>query len=323
MDARTLSLLDDALARARALLEPQGFLFGTPRLLDEGSWGRYDIAIDPPDGRASKLQVHVNGKGRTSVVPQGPAATAMRVILEGGSTSASPAPAGAPAPTMRALPLTRAAREAGGGTEALAPRAAPTASSGQGAASTPARAGSGETGRSDGGSATARAAADPSGRAAGGPPTTTGPAGPVVAGEAIVVDCSKFGARLIGPTEWRGMQRNAAGGWTEIFRSARHALGHNNLGEFLAIVDALKRLDAGELKAREVFSDSRTAISWVTKGIIKTTLDVDGDCDPGFAALVREARTWITTPACARWRRIVRLWDTPVVGENPADFGRK
>lgn len=168
-----------------------------------------------------------------------------------------------------------------------------------------------------------RAAADPSGRAAGGPPTTTGPAGPVVAGEAIVVDCSKFGARLIGPTEWRGMQRNAAGGWTEIFRSARHPLGHNNLGEFLAIVDALKRLEAGEHTAREVFSDSRTAISWVTKGIIKTTLDVDGDCDPGFAALVREARAWIATPACARWRRVVRLWDTPVVGENPADFGRK
>ena len=145
----------------------------------------------------------------------------------------------------------------------------------------------------------------------------------MVAGEAIVVDCSKFGARLIGPTEWRGMQRNAGGGWTEIFRSARHARGHNNLGEFLAIVDALKRLDAGELEGREVFSDSRTAISWVTKGIIKTTLDVDGDCDPGFAALVREARAWITTPACARWRRVVRLWDTPVVGENPADFGRK
>lgn len=315
MDARTLSLLDDALARARAVLEPQGFLFGTPRLLDEGSWGRYDIAIDPPDGRASKLQVHVNGKGRTSVVPQGPAATAMRVLLEGGSTSASPTPAGAPAPTMRALPLTRAADEAGGSTEALAPRAAPTASSGHGAASTPAHAGSRASVQSDGGSAT--------GRAAGGPPTTTGPAGPVVAGEAIVVDCSKFGARLIGPTEWRGMQRNAAGGWTEIFRSARHARGHNNLGEFLAIVDVLRRLDAGEVTAREVFSDSRTAISWVTKGIIKTTLDVDGDCDPGFAALVREARAWITTPACARWRRVVQLWDTPVVGENPADFGRK
>jgi ribonuclease HI len=306
MDARTLSLLDDALARARAVLEPQGFLFGTPRLLDEGTWGRYDIAIDPPDGRASKLQVHVNGKGRTSVVPQGPAATAMRVLLEGGSTSASPAPAGAPAPMMRALPLTRAAREADGGTDAVAPRMAPAANSDQGA-----------------GAAFPRAASGEAGRTGCGPPTTTGPAGPVVAGAAIVVDCSKFGARLIGPTEWRGMQRNAAGGWTEIFRSARHALGHNNLGEFLAIVEALKRLEAGEHTAREVFSDSRTAISWVTKGIVKTTLDVDGDCDPGFAALVREARAWIATPACARWRRVVRLWDTPVVGENPADFGRK
>ncbi|MBU6208500.1 MAG: hypothetical protein KGR22_01150 [Planctomycetes bacterium] len=323
MDARTLSLLDDALARARALLEPQGFLFGTPRLLDEGTWGRYDIAIDPPDGRASKLQVHVNGKGRTSVVPQGPAATAMRVLLEGGSTSAAPAAAGAPAPTMRALPLTRAAREASGGMGAAAPRVGPATTSEQGAHSAPAGAAPSESGRSIGGSATAPVAVEPSGRPAGGPPTTTGPAGPVVAGAAIVVDCSKFGARLIGPTEWRGMQRNAAGGWTEIFRSARHARGHNNLGEFLAIVEALKRLEAGEFASGELFSDSRTAISWVTKGIVKTTLDVDGDCDPGFAALVREARAWITTPACARWRRVVRLWDTPVVGENPADFGRK
>ncbi|MBM4110385.1 MAG: hypothetical protein FJ254_03375 [Phycisphaerae bacterium] len=294
MDARTLSLLDDALVRARALLEPQGFLFGTPRLLDEGSWGRYDIAIDPPDGRASKLQVHVNGKGRTSVVPQGPAATAMRVILEGGSTSVMPPRAGAPAPTMRALPLTRAAREA-----TDRPANGPTSGPADGPAS-----------------GTANGPAD-------GPSTTTGPVGPAIPGEAIVVDCSKFGARLIGPTEWRGMQRNAAGGWVEIFRSARHARGHNNLGEFLAIVDALRRLDTGEHTAREVFSDSRTAISWVTKGIVKTTLDVDGDCDPGFAALVRDARAWITTPACARWRRVVRLWDTPVVGENPADFGRK
>ncbi len=312
MDGRTLSLLDDALARARALLETQGFLFGTPRLLDEGSWGRYDITIDPPDGRTSKLQVHVNGKGRTSVVPQGPAATAMRVILEGGSASAVPAAPGAPAPTMRALPLTRAAREASGNPEEPPRRVpGPTAATGRGADRLPGRGG------------TEPSAHGEPHQAGGGPPTTTGPAGPAVVGEAIVVDCSKFGARLIGPTEWRGMQRNAAGGWTEIFRSARHARGHNNLGEFLAIVDALRRLDAGELEGREVFSDSRTAISWVTKGIIKTTLDVDGDCDPGFAALVREARTWITTPACARWRRVVRLWDTPVVGENPADFGRK
>jgi ribonuclease HI len=307
MDARTISLLDDALARARALLEPQGFLFGTPRLLDEGTWGRYDIAIDPPDGRASKLQVHVNGKGRTSVVPQGPAATAMRVILEGGSTDAAPPSGGSPAPTMRALPLTRAAREAGGATvgpSSGGPRSA--ANDGPRSASTP-----------------ARAADDGSRRPDGGPSTTTGPAGPAVAGASLVVDCSKFGARLIGPTEWRGMQRNAAGGWTEVFRSARHDRGHNNLGEFLAIIEALRRIESGTLAASELFSDSRTAISWVTKGIVKTTLDVDGDCDPGFAALVRDARVWITTPACARLRRIVRLWDTPVVGENPADFGRK
>ena len=305
MDARTLSLLDDALARARALLEPHGFLFGTPRLLDEGSWGRYDIAIDPPDGRASKLQVHVNGKGRTSVVPQGPAATAMRVVLEGGSTDARATSAGAPAPTMRALPLTRAAREAGGISDPSGDRRA-AANDEPRPASRPLRVSSGESRRPD-----------------GGPPTTTGPAGPAVAGASLVVDCSKFGARLIGPTEWRGMQRNAAGGWTEVFRSARHDRGHNNLGEFLAIVEALRMIESGSLVASELFSDSRTAISWVTKGIVKTTLDVDGDCDAGFAALVCEARAWISTPACARLRRIVRLWDTPVVGENPADFGRK
>lgn len=296
MDARTLGLLDEALARVRAILEPQGFLFGSPRLLDEGSWGRYDISIDPPSGGAGKLQVHINGKGRTSVVPQGACASAMKRILDGGSVATPSSAPGAPAPSVRALPLTRAAREAQGTTAAVAPSTrAPRDAEATGAGN----------------------------ENASNPSTTTGRAGAPVPGESLVVDCSKFGARLIGPTEWRGMQRNDAGGWTEVFRSARHERGHNNLGEFLAIIDALRRIEAGTLAAREVFSDSRTAISWVTKGRVKTTLDVSGDCDAAFAGLVREAQQWITTSACARLRGLVKFWNTSAAGENPADFGRK
>ncbi len=292
MDAHTLTLLDDALARARALLEPLGFLFGAPRLLDEGSWGRYDVSIDPPDGRASKLQVHVNGKGKTSVVPQGPAALAMKAVLEGRTDSAPRAiTAGTPA-HARVLPLTRAV-----------------------------------SANANAGASTVRAGAA-SADAVCSPPTTCAtrvtaalPRG--VSGDAIVVDCSKFGAHLIGPTEWRGMVRDGADAWTQIFRSGQYTRGHNNLGEFLAIVDALQRVESGTLQVGALYSDSRTAISWVTKGVVKTTIDVDGACDALFAQRVHDARAWLATPACARLRGMVRLWDTPRMGENPADFGRK
>ena len=139
----------------------------------------------------------------------------------------------------------------------------------------------------------------------------------------MIVDCSKFGKNLIGPTEWRGVQRSASGAFVEVFHSGRYARGHNNLGELLAIVDACERIADGRLACSGIRSDSRTAISWFTKRVIKTTLDVDAVCDPQFAAAVRRAQSWLASPARQACTVRLTLWDTRREGENPADFGRK
>ncbi len=139
----------------------------------------------------------------------------------------------------------------------------------------------------------------------------------------LVVDCSKFGGALIGPTEWRGVVFNPAGHWQEVFHSPLYERGHNNLGEFLAIIDACQRLERGELKCITLWSDSKTALSWFRTGKIRTTIDVNGQCDAAFAAAVNDARKWLESTNRPKWFAMMSRWDTSSRGENPADFGRK
>lgn len=138
----------------------------------------------------------------------------------------------------------------------------------------------------------------------------------------LVVDCSKFGRSLIGPTEWRGMLHEG-GAWREVFHSPRFERGHNNLGEFLAIVDACRHIERGAFLCTALLSDSRTAISWFTKGHIRTSIPVDEACDPIFARELSSARQWLAACDRVRWSRLLSHWSVKGRGENPADFGRK
>ncbi len=165
---------------------------------------------------------------------------------------------------------------------------------------------------------TRRVAIAPS-RSAGGPPVSRAQGR---LGE-FVVDCSKFGQHLIGPTEWRGMLCTGPTEWTEAFHSPRYERGHNNLGEFLAIVDACRLVEAGKVRCSTIWSDSRTAISWFTNGLIKSTIDVESACDPAFARTVREAVAWLEGPTRDRFTGMLSQWVVAARGENPADFGRK
>lgn len=142
------------------------------------------------------------------------------------------------------------------------------------------------------------------------------------AGE-LVVDCSKYGKSLIGPTEWRGVLHMGVDGWREVFHSPLYARGHNNLGEFLAIIDGCQRIESGECVCETLSSDSKTALSWFRTGILKTTIDVENDCDPSFAAAVHDARQWLARADRGAWMKRFSRWDVSVRGENPADFGRK
>jgi ribonuclease HI len=275
--------LRDELARLEGRLASGGFLVSAVDVVDEGRWGRLDAAIE---GQSSggKIQIHLSSKGALSVVPQGAAAAGIASAL------------GLP---VRAHTAARASAPVRAG--------APNQSRGAASASSPH-----ET--------PASAARDTQPQAAG---DARAPQLPPDPRTPVIVDCSKFGKHLIGPTEWRGVQRTASGSFVEVFHSARYERGHNNLGELLAIIDACARIANGSLSCTGIRSDSRTAISWFTKRTIKTTIDVDRVCDPEFAAAVRRAQEWLSSPARLACTARLTLWDTSREGENPADFGRK
>ena len=277
--------LREELARLEAGLASGGFLVSAVDVVDEGTWGRLDAAVE---GQSSggKIQIHLSSKGSVSVVPQGAAAAGIAGAL------GLPVRARTGAATASGPSRISPGRAAASGQ----PRSSPTAASASGHASP----------------ASQCPGASP--RAPSAPPDPRAP---------VIVDCSKFGKNLIGPTEWRGVQRSADGGFVEVFHSGRYARGHNNLGELLAIVDACERIADGRLACSGIRSDSRTAISWFTKRVIKTTLDVDAVCDPEFVSAVRRAQAWLASSARAACTVRLTLWDTRREGENPADFGRK
>lgn len=273
--------LRNELARIERPLAHAGFLIGEVRVLDEGSWGRLDAVVEGCN-IAGKIQIHLGKKGRISIVPQGNAARAIAVVLEGtGGDVTAPNPS-RPTPMQTSNTQTSSAQ-----TDTKPPALTRTAD-----------------GLSKPKPATRRTSVR------GNP------------GE-LVVDCSKFGGSLIGPTEWRGVLFSSTGEWQDVFHSPLYERGHNNLGEFLAIIDACQRLERGELKCVTLWSDSKTALSWFRTGKIRTTIDVDGQCDEAFAAAVNDARKWLESANRPKWFAMMSRWDTSARGENPADFGRK
>ena len=147
---------------------------------------------------------------------------------------------------------------------------------------------------------------------AGTPTFTLDTLPPVVERYALAVDAACSGNP--GPMEYRGVY---LGDGKEIFHFGP-VHGTNNIGEFLAIVHALAMLDKQDLKMT-IYSDSRTAISWVRKKCCKTQLERNEETEQLFQ-LIERAESWlkahrITIP--------IMKWETEQWGEVPADFGRK
>jgi ribonuclease HI len=128
----------------------------------------------------------------------------------------------------------------------------------------------------------------------------------------IAVDAACSGAP--GPVEYQGVETQTGRG---IFHEGPYADGTNNVGEFLAIVQALEWLDASGLDW-PVYSDSANAISWVKAGRCRTQLRRLPSNRRLFALIARAEES-----LRQRKPRRVLKWDTPAWGENPADFGRK
>lgn len=96
----------------------------------------------------------------------------------------------------------------------------------------------------------------------------------------------------------------------------RHAT--NNIGEFLAIVHALALLHQKQSNL-PIYSDSRTAISWVKAKKANTKL-AEKEGNQEVFELIDRAEKWLQNN---KFGNKILKWETEHWGENPADFGRK
>jgi ribonuclease HI len=130
--------------------------------------------------------------------------------------------------------------------------------------------------------------------------------------DSIAVDASCTGNP--GIMEYRGVYTRTG---KEVFREGPFQKGTNNIGEFLAIVQALAYVKKTGIRY-PVYSDSSVAIGWVKKKICGTKLHLDEKNE--ITGRIRAAiKTLHTTPYDNRLLK----WDTKQWGEIPADFGRK
>lgn len=118
-----------------------------------------------------------------------------------------------------------------------------------------------------------------------------------------------------GPVEYKGVDTQTG---DILFYVGPIQNGTNNLGEFIAIVHALRYLKEKGSK-QTVYTDSRTALSWLRNKKVASTLKRDAST----------AKIWELTDDAVRWiqtntypNQVVK-WNTEEWGEIKADFGRK
>ncbi|MEO2011192.1 MAG: ribonuclease H family protein [Pirellulaceae bacterium] len=104
-----------------------------------------------------------------------------------------------------------------------------------------------------------------------------------------------------------------------LFEAGPYPNGTNNIGEFLAIVHGLA-LMAKEGNQAPVYTDSLTAISWVTKIAVRSKSMDKGETSAGLNRYVKRALSWLRENP---YPNQILKWRTDVWGEIPADYGRK
>lgn len=136
---------------------------------------------------------------------------------------------------------------------------------------------------------------------------------PEVDWDAWAVDASCLGNP--GKMEYRGVNLSTG---KVIFSMGPYEDATNNIGEYLAIVHAMA-LMAKNGEYHNIYSDSRTAISWVRNKKVNTKLKPTAKNAKVFELLAR-ASVWVNSHSYLG--RIMK-WQTERWGEIPADFGRK
>jgi len=129
----------------------------------------------------------------------------------------------------------------------------------------------------------------------------------------ISVDAASSGNP--GVMEYQGVDTKTG---KKLFRQGPFKEGTNNIGEFLAIVHGLAFLKERN-SDRIIYTDSRTAMSWVRKKNCNTKLK-ETLKNKSLFDLVRRAIDWLNTH---NYNTPIVKWETKAWGEIPADFGRK
>ncbi len=129
----------------------------------------------------------------------------------------------------------------------------------------------------------------------------------------ISVDAASSGNP--GVMEYQGVDTKTG---KELFKQGPFPQGTNNIGEFLALVHGLAFLkERGS--DRIIYTDSRTAMSWVRKKKCNTKL-TENEKNKEMFHLVRRAEAWLKSNT---YNTPIVKWETKAWGEIPADFGRK
>lgn len=129
----------------------------------------------------------------------------------------------------------------------------------------------------------------------------------------IAVDAASSGNP--GIMEYRGVDTKSK---KQLFIQGPFEQGTNNIGEFLALVHGLSFLKKHN-SDRIIYTDSRTAMSWVRKKKCNTKLERNTKNKPVFD-LVDRAEDWLKANT---YKTTIVKWETKAWGEIPADFGRK
>jgi ribonuclease HI len=115
--------------------------------------------------------------------------------------------------------------------------------------------------------------------------------------------------------EYRGVDTKTK---KQLFIQGPFEQGTNNIGEFLALVHGLALLKKNNSNLI-LYTDSRTAMSWVKKKKCNTKLERNTKNKTLFE-LVDRAVNWLKNNT---YKTIIVKWETKAWGEIPADFGRK
>lgn len=129
----------------------------------------------------------------------------------------------------------------------------------------------------------------------------------------IAVDAASSGNP--GIMEYRGVDTKSK---KQLFIQGPFAQGTNNIGEFLALVHGLSFLKKHDSN-RILYTDSRTAMSWVRKKTCNSKLKRTAKNKPVYD-LVDRAVIWLKQND---YKTTIVKWETKAWGEIPADFGRK